>query len=110
MDNSNNITTTLDRQFYHWLSLEGGTDELLSVSDDKSIKMTRLLKIDGDTDPETEEVFDISITSVNPNGDHAMFDRLLGRKIRVTIEVEGPQWAATTVTNDTTNVPRFFTC
>ena len=52
------------------------------------MKMTRLFSLDSDTDVETDEVIDLSITSVNPYGDHPLFDRLKGKDIRITVEVK----------------------
>ena len=71
-----------------FISLFGNADDLMSVNKDCSMKMTRLFSLDSDTDVETDEVIDLSITSVNPYGDHPLFDRLKGKDIRITVEVK----------------------
>ena len=72
-----------------YLVVKGKTDDLLSVSPDGTIKMTRMFLMPEQMgDPETEETLDVSITSVNMNLDHRKFDGLLGKNIRVTIDIE----------------------
>ena len=64
---------------------EGNVDDLLYVSEDNVIKMTRLVNVDKYIDPESEEVIDIALTSSNPKGEHSIFDKCLGKKMRVLI-------------------------
>lgn len=64
---------------------EGNVDNLLYVSEDNVIKMTRLVNVDKYIDPESEEVIDIALTSSNPKGEHSIFDKCLGKKMRVLI-------------------------
>lgn len=64
---------------------EGNVDDLLYVSEDNVIKMTRLVNVDKYTDPENEEVIDIALTSSNPKGEHNVFNKCLGKKMRVLI-------------------------
>ena len=81
------------------LKLKGKTDDLLNVSDDGSMVMTRLFKLESDTDVDMEEVIDVSITSVNPDGKHPIFDKLRGKNLKITIETEekiGNRWHYTT--------------
>lgn len=72
----------------NFLILEGYTNDLLMVNNNASMKSTRLVQLDsrniGEID---EEIIDIAITSTNMNGEHEMFDKLLGKKIRITVEV-----------------------
>ena len=47
--------------------------------------MTRLVNADKYIDPENEEVIDIALTSSNPKGEHNVFNKCLGKKMRVLI-------------------------
>lgn len=77
------------------LTFEGKADDLLNVSNDNSMKMTRLFLMPEQIgDPDTEETLDVSITSVNPEGDHTFFDGLLGKNMRITIEVDDERLSA----------------
>lgn len=77
------------------LTMTGKADDLLNVSKDNSMKMTRLFVMPEQIgDPETEETLDVSITSVNPEGSHALFDELLGRHMRITVEVDDERMSA----------------
>lgn len=77
------------------LTLNGKADDLLNVSKDNSMKMTRLFLMPEQIgDPETEETLDVSITSVNPEGTHTCFDELLGKNMRITIEVDDERMSA----------------
>ena len=64
---------------------EGNVDDLLYVREDNVIKMTRLVNADKYIDPENEEVIDIALTSSNPKGEHNVFNKCLGKKMRVLI-------------------------
>lgn len=64
---------------------EGNVNDLLYVSDDDVIKMTRLVNVNKDTDVENEEVLDLTLTSSDPNGKHSIFNECLGKKMRVLI-------------------------
>lgn len=70
-----------------FLQLEGNADDLLLVSKDHSTKCTRLIKLDPTSRKEDEETIDISITSTNDYGSHPVFDKLQGKKIRITVEI-----------------------
>lgn len=70
-----------------FLTMEGNADDLLMVNADNSMKCTRLIKLDPESREENEEIIDICVTSTNMNGEHPMFDKLLGKKIRMTIEI-----------------------
>ena len=69
-----------------FLQLEGKTDDLLMVSKDDSMKSTRLIKLPED-DEEDAEIIDIAITSTNIWLNHPEFNKLLGKKIRMTVEI-----------------------
>lgn len=64
---------------------EGNVDDLLYVSDDNAIKSTRLVKVGKDSDPEHDEVIDITLTSSDPDGNHYIFNQFLGKRMRVII-------------------------
>lgn len=68
------------------LSTEGYVDDLLNVSDDGVMVGTRFFIIDGCGLDEDSEVMDISVVSTNVNGKHPVFDRLNGKKVRITVQ------------------------
>ena len=69
-----------------FLELEGNANDLLMVNNDNSMKCTRLIKLDPTVTEINEEIVDICITSTNMNGEHPLFDKLIDRKIKITIE------------------------
>lgn len=70
-----------------FLELEGNTDDLLMVNNDDSMKCTRLVRLDPFSTNIDEEIVDLCITSTNMEGRHPLFDQLLGKKIKITVEV-----------------------
>lgn len=70
-----------------FLTLEGNANDLLMVNSDNSMKCTRLIKLDPKSKEENEEIIDICVTSTNMYGEHPMFDKLLGKKIRMKVEI-----------------------
>lgn len=69
------------------LHLEGNVNDLLSVDNERNLKMTRFV-LDNDNDPENEEIVDVAITSVDPSRTHKLFNLgLLNKKVRITVEV-----------------------
>lgn len=69
-----------------FLQLEGETNDLLMVNNDGSMKYTRLINLDSDIKSEENEIIDICVTSTNVYQEHPLFDKLIGKKIRLTIE------------------------
>lgn len=72
------------------LQLEGKTNDLLQVCSPDgmmSMKTTRLFKIDPDDLNLDQELVDISVTSTNSRTEHPLFDRLLDKTIRLTVEI-----------------------
>lgn len=69
-----------------FLQLEGSTDDLMMVNGDGSMKCTRLINLEPNYKPEEDEIIDICVTSANVYQEHPMFDKLIGKKIRLTIE------------------------
>lgn len=70
-----------------FLTLEGNADDLLMINADNSMKSTRLFHLDSESTEYDEEVIDISVTSTNVYGNHPIFDQLLGKKIRMKVEI-----------------------
>lgn len=66
---------------------EGNVNDLLYVSEDNVIKMTRLVKVNKDDDPEKHEVLDVTLTSSDPEGNHYIFNQCLGKKMTVRIDL-----------------------
>lgn len=71
------------------LQLEGNVNDLLTVDNKRNVKMTRLIPdYDDKETTDDEEIIDVAITSVDPTRTHPFFnEKLLGKKIRVTIDV-----------------------
>ena len=70
-----------------FLQLEGYSDDLLMVNNDNSMKCTRLLRLEPDIKPDEDEILDICLTSTNVFGEHPKFDKIICKKIRMTIEI-----------------------
>lgn len=71
-----------------FISVEGYTDDLLEVSNNGEMKQTRLFYlIPENIDEDNQETFDLTITSTNPYKEFRIFDQLLGKKIRISIDI-----------------------
>ena len=70
-----------------FLTLEGNTDDLLMINSDSSMKATRLIRLDPKSSEINEEIIDLAITSTNMNGKHPMFDKILGKKIKISVDI-----------------------
>ena len=70
-----------------FLTLEGNTDDLLMINSDSSMKATRLIRLDPKSSEINEEIIDLAITSTNMNGEHPMFDKILGKKIKISVDI-----------------------
>lgn len=70
-----------------FLQLEGNANDLLMINKDNSMKCTRLFRLEPDIKPDDDEILDICLTSTNIYREHPMFDEILGKKIRMTIEI-----------------------
>lgn len=69
------------------LECQGGTDDLLTVSPDGTMKCANVVYLgDNPMDPESE-VFHISVTSCAMNGEHEVFDKMLGKQIKVIVQL-----------------------
>lgn len=70
-----------------FLTLDGRTDDLLIVNANNSMKGTRLIKLDPKSMDFDEEIIDIAVTSTNEYGHHPLFDELIGKRIRLKVEI-----------------------
>lgn len=73
-----------------FLTLEGNVNDLLMVNEMHSMKCTRLIHFNEDNlnnNALNEEIVDVCITSTNMYGEHPLFDKLLGKKIRITVDI-----------------------
>lgn len=68
-------------------SVEGNTNDLLSLSQNGEMKMTRLFYLMPENLEENTETIDVSITSTNPYKSFTLFDQLLGKKIRISVDI-----------------------
>lgn len=66
-----------------FLRLEGNTDDLYRFDEQGIYKSTTLVEDEGTGD----EVLTITIDSLNEKRDFPIFDKLLGKKIRITVEI-----------------------
>lgn len=76
MENNKNIV----------FSVEGYTNDLLQVSKDNNLKRTSLIYFNKISKEIGEEVITVSIDSDNEALSFPIFDKLLNKKIRVTVE------------------------
>ena len=68
------------------LELEGNVNDLLSVDNERNLKMTRFV-LDSDVEPNDEETVDVTIASVDPSRTHKIFNEgLLNKKVKITVE------------------------
>lgn len=76
MENNKNIV----------FSVEGYTNDLLQVSKDNNVKNTSLIYFNNISKEIGEEVITVSIDSDNEALSFPIFDKLLNKKIRMTVE------------------------
>lgn len=76
MENNKNIV----------FSVEGYTNDLLQVSKDNNVKHTSLIYFNNISKEIGEEVITVSIDSDNEALSFPIFDKLLNKKIRMTVE------------------------
>ncbi len=69
------------------ISVEGYTDDLYEVSSNGEMKQTRLFYVIPENLEENQETMDLCITSTNPYQSFPIFDNLLGKKIRISIDI-----------------------
>lgn len=66
--------------------VEGNTNELLQVSAANTMKRTRFIYFNPQSTEIGEEVITVSIDSTNEALTFPIFDKMIGKKIRVTVE------------------------
>lgn len=66
------------------LTLKGKFDDLLSISNDETFKMTRLFQFYSNEKPDDENI-SIDFVSCSQSQNHSTFDKFLGKEIEITI-------------------------
>lgn len=69
------------------MSVEGYTNDLLQISNSGEMKQTRLFYLLPENLEENQETLDLTITSTNPYQSFPVFDKLLGKKIRISVDI-----------------------
>lgn len=71
------------------ITVEGYTNDLLGVSNNGEMKQTRLFYLMPESEEENQETLDLMITSTNPYQSFPIFNQLLGKKIRISVDIVG---------------------
>ena len=69
------------------LECQGGTDDLLTVSPDGTMKCANVVYLGDNPMDSNSEVFHVSVTSCAMNGEHEVFDEMLGKQIKITVQI-----------------------
>ena len=69
------------------IEVEGETNDLLEISNSGEMKQTRLFYLLPDNLEGNNETLDLTITSTNPYKSFPIFDKLLNKKIKITVEI-----------------------
>lgn len=69
------------------ITVEGNADDLFEYSHNGEMKQTRLFYLIPENLEENQEALDLTITSTNPYGMFPIFDQLLGKKIRISVDI-----------------------
>lgn len=70
------------------ITVEGNVNDLLEVSKSGEMKQTRLFYlIPENVEEDNEETLDLTITSTNPFKTFPIFDKLLDKKIRISVDI-----------------------
>lgn len=76
-------------RYKKFLKLEGKANDLLQISNNGEMKQTRLFYLMPENiEEDNQEVIDVTVTSTNPYKSFPIFDNIIGKKIRITIEVK----------------------
>lgn len=73
------------------IKLEGNTNDLFEMSKNGEMKQTRLFYLLPEDLNGNSETLDLTITSTNPYHSFPIFDKLLGKKIRISVDVIGDE-------------------
>lgn len=69
------------------ITVEGYTNDLLGISNNGEMKQTRLFYLMPESEEENQETLDLCVTSTNPYQSFPIFDKLVGKKIRISVEI-----------------------
>lgn len=69
------------------ITAEGYTNDLLAVGNNGEMKMTRLFYLLPESEEENQETLDLMIVSTNPYQSFPIFNKLLGKKIRISVDI-----------------------
>jgi hypothetical protein len=69
------------------ISVEGYANDLLEINNSGEMKQTRLFYLLPDNLEENQETLDLTITSTNPYHSFPIFDKLLGKKIKISVDI-----------------------
>ena len=69
------------------ITVEGYTNDLYSVNRNGDMKQTRLFYLIHEDMNGDSETIDLCITSTNPNKTFPIFDEMLDKKIKISIEI-----------------------
>ena len=67
------------------ITVEGNTNDLLEIGEE--MKQTRLFYLLPENLEENQETLDLTITSTNPYECFPIFDKLLGKKISISVDI-----------------------
>ena len=74
--------------FEKLFEVEGNADELLYIDEVNGLKTTRFFHMGLDAMDESSEILDVQVTSTNPMGDTSIFDKMMGKNVRIVVEVD----------------------
>lgn len=80
-------TPEAPKKCYRVFEVEGNASDLLEIGQNGEMKQTRLFYLLPEDEGEDCETIDITITSTNPSGKFPIFDRLLGKKIKISVDL-----------------------
>lgn len=69
------------------ITVEGYTNDLLEISNNGEMKQTRLFYLIPENLEENQETLDLTVTSTNPYQSFPIFNQLLGKKIRISVDI-----------------------
>lgn len=69
------------------ITVEGNANDLLEISNNGEMKQTRLFYLIPDNLEENQETLDLCITSTNPYKSFPIFEKMIGKKIRISVDI-----------------------
>lgn len=76
-----------EKKFENVITIEGNASDLYQIGNNGEMKQTRLFYIIPEHTEENVETLDLCITSTNPYYHFPIFDSLLDKKIRITVDI-----------------------